>query len=93
LEGGPTVAIEAHAVGTPVIGTRIGAMPEIITDGVNGRLVPPGDWCALARVLQEVATNPAETIDRWRLSLPQARSMDQVTADYLSLYARLGVLC
>ena len=42
-EGGPTVAIEAHAVGTPVIGTRIGGLAELVTDGVNGRLVAPGD--------------------------------------------------
>ena len=41
LEGGPTVAIEAHAVGTPVIGTRIGGLAELITDGVNGKLVRP----------------------------------------------------
>src|SRR5439155_4309372 len=66
LEGGPTVAIEAHAVGTPVIGTQIGGLAEIVTDGVDGRLVPPADWQALAKVLQETASDPVGTIDRWR---------------------------
>ena len=49
LEGGPTVALEAHAVGTPVIGSRIGGLAEIVEDGVNGLLVPPGEPCRLAR--------------------------------------------
>ncbi|MDX2039960.1 MAG: glycosyltransferase [Acidobacteriota bacterium] len=86
LEGGPTVAIEAHAVGTPVIGTAIGGLAELVTDGVNGRLVKPGDWRALAEVLAEVATNPGETIDRWRTKLPAARTMDEIAADYQELY-------
>src|SRR6185369_6393013 len=64
LEGGPTVALEAHAVGTPVIGTRIGGLAELVGDGVSGRLVAPGDWQALADVLREMAGNPAVTIDR-----------------------------
>jgi glycosyltransferase involved in cell wall biosynthesis len=87
LEGGPTVAIEAHAEGTPVIGTRIGGLAELVTDGVNGRLVPPGDWQALANVLIEIARDPASTVDRWRIALPAPRTMDDVTADYLELYA------
>ena len=87
LEGGPTVALEAHAAGTPVIGTRIGGLAELITDGVNGRLVPPGDWRALAGVLVEIAADPACTVDRWRDALPPVRSMDEVVKDYLDLYA------
>jgi glycosyltransferase involved in cell wall biosynthesis len=87
LEGGPTVAIEAHAVGTPVIGTRAGGLAELIADGVNGRLVEPGDWRALARVLAEVAHDPERSIDRWRAALPTVRTMDDVAADYLAVYA------
>lgn len=85
-EGGPTVAIEAHAVGTPVIGTRIGGLAELVTDGVNGRLVPPGDWRALAVALADLARDPAGTVDRWRLALPRARTMDEIAADYEALY-------
>ena len=87
LEGGPTVAIEAHAAGTPVVGTRIGGLAELVTDGVNGRLVAPGDWRALAAALVEIASDPAGTVDRWRSMIPPSRSMDEVTADYLDLYA------
>ncbi len=86
-EGGPTVAIEAHAVGTPVIGTRIGGLAELVTDGVNGRLVAPGDWRALARVIQDAGHDPAGTIDQWRRALPAVRTFDDVTRQYLSMYA------
>jgi glycosyltransferase involved in cell wall biosynthesis len=86
LEGGPTVAIEAHAAGTPVIGTRIGGLAELVGDGVSGRLVAPDDWRALAAVLLEMAGDPAGTIDRWRAALPRPRTMDEVAAEYLTLY-------
>jgi glycosyltransferase involved in cell wall biosynthesis len=86
LEGGPTVALEAMAVGTPVIATRIGALAEIITDDVNGRLVAPGDYRALARAIEAVAMNPAGTVDTWRRQLPPVRTMADVTHDYLALY-------
>jgi glycosyltransferase involved in cell wall biosynthesis len=86
LEGGPTVALEAMAVGTPVIGTQLGALAEIIQDGVNGRLVPPADWRALAAALQEIASDAAAIIPRWRAALPAIRSMDDVVDDYLALY-------
>lgn len=86
FENGPTVVMEAHAVGTPVIGTRIGAMAEVITDGVNGRLLTPGDWEGLAAALGEVARDPAGTVDAWRRRLPPARSMDEIARDYLRLY-------
>jgi glycosyltransferase involved in cell wall biosynthesis len=87
LEGGPTVAIEAHAAGTPVIGTRVGGLAELVTDGVNGRLAEPGNWRELAGILAELAREPARTVDRWRAALPPARTMDDVAADYLAVYA------
>ena len=88
VEGGPTVAIEAHAVGTPVIGTRLGGLAELVTDEVNGRLVRPGSWRELAAALTDIAMAPAATVDRWRRALPPARTMDQIAADYLEMYAR-----
>lgn len=87
VEGGPTVALEAQAIGTPVIGTRIGGLTEIVTDGENGRLVPPGDWPALAEVLKQMALDPCSTIDRWRRLVLPPRTMDEIVRDYLGLYS------
>ena len=85
-EGGPTVAIEAQAAGTPVIGTKIGGLLELVDDGGNGQLVRSGDIPALADLLRSAAEDP-RLIDRWRRALPKARTMDEVAADYLKLYA------
>jgi glycosyltransferase involved in cell wall biosynthesis len=87
LEGGPTVALEAMAVGTPVVAARIGALAEILTDGVNGCLVPPNDPPALGRALARVASDAAGTIEVWRKNLPAVRTMDDVVRDYLQMYA------
>lgn len=84
-ENGPTIALEAQAVGTPVIGSAAGNLAEIIADRVNGRLVPPHDVSAWAQTLEETARDP-EAIDRWRDRLPPVRTMDDVFADYLSAY-------
>jgi glycosyltransferase involved in cell wall biosynthesis len=86
LEGGPTIALEAMAVGVPVVATRLGAMAEVLTDGVNGRLLPPGDAEALAGVLRAVIADPAGTIGRWRAALPPVRTMQDVAQDYVRLY-------
>ena len=51
--------LEAQACGVAVIGTSSGGIPEFVTDGVNGVLVPPGDPEALARGLEHVLGNAA----------------------------------
>lgn len=88
FEGGPTVALEALAVGTPVIGTRIGGLAEIVEDGVNGRLVEAGDWRALADVLRTIGRDRA-VVDTWRRGIGPVRTMDDVAADYEALYAEV----
>jgi glycosyltransferase involved in cell wall biosynthesis len=87
LEGGPTAGLEAMAAGVPVIAASVGGVAELLEDGFNARLVPPGDVDRLAAALIEVATRPGETIDRWRERLPRPRTMREVAHDYLGLYA------
>jgi len=93
LEGGPTVALEAMAAGTPVLGSRMGALAEILEDGVNGCLVPPNDPVALGRALARIANDPAGTIDLWRRNLPEVRTMDEVVQQYLQMYSGVPAGC
>jgi len=87
LEGGPTVGLEALAVGVPLIAASAGGIAEVLQDGVNARLVPPGDVDGLAAALVEVASDPDGTIGRWKQHLPEPRTMHDVAHDYLPLYA------
>jgi glycosyltransferase involved in cell wall biosynthesis len=87
FENGPTIALEAMAVGTPIIATRVGNLAELIEDGVNGRLVEAGSVAELSAAILEAATSPATTIDVWRGALRPVRTMDDIARDYISMYA------
>jgi glycosyltransferase involved in cell wall biosynthesis len=54
----PTVLKEAMAVGTPVIGSHLAGIPEILDDGRAGILVPPGDAVALATAIERLLADP-----------------------------------
>lgn len=58
-DGLPNVVVEALSQGLPVVATRVAALPEIVDDGGNGRLVPPEDPAALAQALEALVRDPA----------------------------------
>jgi glycosyltransferase involved in cell wall biosynthesis len=57
-DGVPNVILEAMAAGLPVVASAAGAIPEAVTDGVQGVLVPPGDPEALAGALEKLLGDP-----------------------------------
>ena len=57
-EGTPVSAIEALAAGGPVVATRVGGVPDVVRDGVDGYLVEPGDVEAMADRLALLAADP-----------------------------------
>ncbi|MFE1308914.1 glycosyltransferase family 4 protein [Streptomyces sp. NPDC058755] len=60
LESFGNVAVEGLAAGRPVLATAVGGLPEIVEDGVNGILFPPGDAAALAAGVGHLLSDPAK---------------------------------
>jgi len=58
LEGIATSLLEAQVLGVPVVATAVGGVPEVIEDGVTGRLVPPRAPALLAAALVDVLGDP-----------------------------------
>jgi glycosyltransferase involved in cell wall biosynthesis len=57
-EGMPGALVEAMGAGLPVVATNVGGIPEVVTDGVDGLLVPPSDPQALARAIETALGRP-----------------------------------
>ena len=58
-EGFPIALVEAMATGLPCVATTVGGIPEIVEDGVNGLLVPPGDPDRLGAAIERYLTDPS----------------------------------
>ena len=68
-EGWPLVVAEAVSLGTPVVATAVGGVPDVVVDGVTGRLVAPEDPGALAGAVEDILADP----QRARLRAEAAR--------------------
>jgi glycosyltransferase involved in cell wall biosynthesis len=61
-EGVPQIGLQALACGTSVVGSDCGGIPEIIQDGMTGRIAPTGDADALAARILEALTQKDATM-------------------------------
>lgn len=86
-ETGPMTAMEAIALGVPVIGSDLGGIPETVKDGVNGRIVASLDPGAWARVLTEILGN-RETLLSWKSACAPGRTMADVASEMVALYRK-----
>jgi glycosyltransferase involved in cell wall biosynthesis len=91
-------AIEALGAGRPVVATRVGGVPDVVRDGVDGYLVEAGDVAGLAEALARLAADP-ELRDRMGAAgrervLPRyavERLIDDVDRLYRSLLEAEGL--
>jgi glycosyltransferase involved in cell wall biosynthesis len=82
MEGCPNVVLEALACGRPVVATRVGGIPEIMSDAC-GRLIPPRDPNALAQALDAVLSTQW---DASSISNHWSRSWTTVARELLDIF-------
>jgi len=86
LETGPRVILEAFAAGVPVVGSNLGGIAELVTDGVNGLLVEAASvdgWrLAMKRLSRDCAL-----LSKLRAGIRPTRLMADVAVDMASIYS------
>jgi glycosyltransferase involved in cell wall biosynthesis len=88
-EGMPMALLEAMAAAKPVIATRVGAVPSVIIDTVNGLLVEPGDEAGLAKSISRLLKNEPEARGMAAKAFVKVKSeysADAMAREYIKLY-------
>jgi glycosyltransferase involved in cell wall biosynthesis len=83
--------LESFACGTPVIGARIGGIPELVQEGVSGYLFDAGDAEQLAQAMQVMLDHPDRVVQMGRQARRQVEADHNPTTHYeqtLALYQR-----
>jgi len=92
-EGGvPLAMLEAMAAGLPVIATRAGGIPEGVTHGQSGLLVPVGDHQAMAAAVRRLHADPAlakRLATRGRVEVTLRFTVESFAQSYARLYSDL----
>ncbi|MFA6318262.1 MAG: glycosyltransferase family 4 protein [Elusimicrobiota bacterium] len=91
-EGLPRALLEAMATGLPCVCHAVDGVTDVLRDGENGFLVPPGDAAGLARRVREVLADPglrASLGEAARLALPEEFGIDRMVRRQEELYLEL----
>lgn len=86
------VFAEAIYLGTPIVATKIGGIPEIVTDGVDGILIPPADSEALANTLADLLNQPEKLkslANKGREKVIGKFEFEDMTRNYEAVYEDL----
>ena len=79
------VIVEAFASGTPIIGSRLGVVPDLVEDGVTGLLFNPGDASDLAEKLRWAQAHPAEMAAMGRAARARYEALYTADRNYAQL--------
>jgi glycosyltransferase involved in cell wall biosynthesis len=92
-EGLPNVVLEAMACGLPVVASRLpGSTDTMIADGVNGRLLTPGDTAGFASAIGDILGNPQDAARlgaEARRTIEEHYRIERVAERWLSVYERV----
>lgn len=88
MDNFPIAVQEAFIFHRPVIASNVGGVPEIVSDGKNGFLVPPGDIQALSECMKRFIADPG-LIKEMSGRISPVRKISHDAADYGEIYSRL----
>lgn len=91
-EGVPQFLLQTLAMAKPVVATRVGGIPEIVTAGVDGRLIPPEDPGALAEALLELLGDPQQCLrlgSAGRALVEREHTLERMGAKVLQVYQKV----
>lgn len=93
-EGLPMSVLEAMSYGLPVISTCVGGIPDVVSDGREGRLIQPGDVDALSACIDGLLRNAEQACEMGtagRRRIEEEFDTEVVSRHWLSLYRRVGL--
>ena len=92
-EGLGTALLDAMACGKAVVATRTGGIPEVVEDGVTGRLVPPRDHTAMAQAILAVLADDDQRRRMGEAGLARLQTrftVERMVAETAAVYARVA---
>lgn len=91
-EGLPYALLEGMAAGAPAVTTRVGAIPDVVVEGLHGLLVPPRNAAAIARAIAKLASD-RELLTRMsvacRMRIAATYSIERLSGELCGLYQEL----
>ncbi len=93
-EGAPQSLIEAAAAGVPIVASDIPGCRQVVVNGINGYLVPPGDIKALAQAISHIVQDPdmrARMGENGKAIARERFALDRVLPWYAEVYKELGL--
>lgn len=87
-EGLPNTLLEAASYGVPIVATKVDGMKDVIIDGENGLLVPPGDSVAMTRAIDRILRSPtlARHLSKGAYRLAEECSLGNEKQKWLEIY-------
>jgi glycosyltransferase involved in cell wall biosynthesis len=92
IDNQPLSLLEAFACGLPIVTTDAGGIPDIVTDGVTGNVIPRGDYVQLAERAMGLLNNPARVKDMVEQGRRECQkySWEAVRDEWLGVYRKLA---
>jgi glycosyltransferase involved in cell wall biosynthesis len=92
-EGIPQGLLDAMFMGTPVVGTDVGGIPEIVRNGETGLLIPPKDPASIAEAIEKILKDPTSAAARAKIAYETVRKNNTMEVMGKSVENLISSIC